>query len=255
MGLLCDMPTGPHNAEKERLLCALAASVDYHPDDTRRHHHMKEAVVFMIKHTRPGDFCGGAGGNEVRLRLCPACYYATPSRFSRCTMCWSPFISCGKFRKTEPAGAEASVDVPSTNIAQTMEAAAAAVPSTGAEEDDNLQTMTVAEPEMEVDAQPSEGEPEPDEEIPEIEEYPEDVSAETLEERRPFLLPGRTVVTDPNLLIAQTSMQPPYYPDKNAGNCVDAIRPAFACMAYCLLRTIYKDWPSTSSWLTPRTYA
>ena len=35
MGLLCDMPTGPHNAEKERLLCALAASVDYHPDDTR----------------------------------------------------------------------------------------------------------------------------------------------------------------------------------------------------------------------------
>ena len=36
MGLLCDMPTGPHNAEKERLLlCALATSVDYHPDDTR----------------------------------------------------------------------------------------------------------------------------------------------------------------------------------------------------------------------------
>ena len=80
MGLLCDMPTGPHNADKERLLCALAASVDYHPEDTRRHHHMKEAVVFMIKHTRPGDFCGGTGGNEVRLRLCPACYYATPSR-------------------------------------------------------------------------------------------------------------------------------------------------------------------------------
>ena len=103
---------------------------------------------------------------------------------------------------------------------------------------------------MEVDAQPSEGEPESDEEIPEIEEYPEDVSAETLEERRPFLLPGRTVVTDPDLLIAQTSMQPPYYPDKKAVNCVDAIRPAFAYMAYCLLRTIYKVWPSTSSWLT-----
>ena len=250
MGLLCDMPTGPRNAEKERLLCALAASVDYHPDDTRRHHHMKEAVVFMIKHTRPGDFCGGTGGNEVRLRLCPACYYATPSRFSRCTMCWSQFISCGKFRRTEPVGAEASVDVPSTNIAQTMEAAAAAVPSTGAEEDDILETMTVAEPEMEVDAQPSEGEPEPDEEIPEIAEYPEDVSAETLEERRPCLLPGRTVAKDPDLLIAQTSMQPPYYPDKKAGNCVDAIRPAFAYMAYCLLRTIYKIWPSTSSWLT-----
>ena len=55
------------------------------------------------------------------------------------------------------SGAEASVDVPSTNIAQTMEAAAAAVPATGAEEDDNLETMTVAEPEMEVEGQPSEG--------------------------------------------------------------------------------------------------
>ena len=239
MGLLCDMPTGPHNAEKERLLCALAASVDYHPEDTRRHHHMKEAVVFMIKHTRPGDFCGGTGGNEVRLRLCPACYYATPSRFSRCTMCWSQFISCGKFRRTEPE-AEASVEVPSTNIAQTMEAAAAAaVPATGAEEDENLETMTVAEPEMEVEERlPSEGEPEPDEELPDITEYQEDVSAETLEERRTFLLAGRAVITDPELLIAQTSMQPPYYPDMKTGYCVDAMPPAFAF------------WPSTSSWLT-----
>ena len=65
-----------------------------------------------------------------------------------------------------------------------------------------------------------------------------------------MLLPGCNVITDPELLIAQTSMQPPYYPDKSTGYCVDALRPAFAYMAYCLLRTMYKVWPSTSSWLT-----
>ena len=131
-----------------------------------------------------------------------------------------------------------------------MEAAAAAVPATGAEEDEQLETMTVAEPEMEVEEQPSEGEPEPDEELPDIAEYPEDVSVETLEERRPLLLPERNVITDPELLVAQTSMQPPYYPDKTTGYCADALRPAFAYMAYCLLRTMYKVWPSTSSWLS-----
>ena len=247
MSLLCDMPTGPHSAEKERLLCAPAASVDYHPDDARRRHYMKEAVVFMIKHSRPGDFGVGSGANQVRMRLCPACYHATPSRFSRCVQCWSKFISCGKFRRTEPADAETSVEVPNSNVPQTMEAAAAAVPATGAEEDEQLETMTVA---MEVEEQPSEGEPEPDEELPDITEYPEDVSVETLEERQPVLPLGRNVITDPELLIAQTSMQPPYYPDKSTGYCVDALRPAFAYMAYCLLRTMYKVWPSTSSWLT-----
>ena len=120
-----------------------------------------------------------------------------------------------------------------------MEASAAAVPAIGAEEDENLETMTVAEPETKVEErQPSEGEPEPDEELPDIIEYQEDVSAETLEERRPFLLPGRTVITDPELLIAQTSMQPPYYPDKKTGYCVDAMRPAsptwrIACFGLC----------------------
>ena len=55
MTILCEMPTGPHQAEKERLLRELAAAVDYPLNDDRREHHMREAVIFMIKHTRPGD--------------------------------------------------------------------------------------------------------------------------------------------------------------------------------------------------------
>ena len=39
MQLLCEMPSGPHNAEKEKLLRNLAAAVDYHVEDTRRYHH------------------------------------------------------------------------------------------------------------------------------------------------------------------------------------------------------------------------
>ena len=52
MQLLCDMPSGPHNAEKEKLASSnLATAVDYrHAEDARRLHYMKEAVIFMIKH-------------------------------------------------------------------------------------------------------------------------------------------------------------------------------------------------------------
>ena len=35
MQLLCEMPSGPHNAEKEKLLRNFATAVDYHHEDTR----------------------------------------------------------------------------------------------------------------------------------------------------------------------------------------------------------------------------
>ena len=72
---------------------------------------------------------------------------------------------------TEPTNA-----VPSENIAHTMEAATAAVQAEGDQElDDRLDAATSAEPEMEVDYEASEGEPEPDAEIDSIEDYPEEI--------------------------------------------------------------------------------
>ena len=115
MQLLCEMPPGPHNAEKEKLLHNLATSVDYHHEATRRHHHTKEAVIFMIKHTCPGDLLTGTGSSQIRLRLCPACYHLTPSCLSRCTTCWSLFISRGKFRRNEPVREDSPAEVPSTD--------------------------------------------------------------------------------------------------------------------------------------------
>ena len=249
MTILCEMPTGPHQAEKERLLRELAAAVDYPLNDDRREHHMREAVIFMIKHTRPGDLCVGSGNDEVRMRICPACYHATPSRFSRCTQCWSLFISCGKFRGREPAEADAPVEVPSPNIEQAMEAAAAAAP---AEDDDQLEeTMTVAEPEGEVGEQlPSDGEPEPDEEMVDISEPVEGVADETLEDRRPIIVPGRTDYINPDLQIAQAAMQPPCFYDRERGRCIDSSKNAFAYMAYFICRTICKTWPTTTSWMS-----
>ena len=131
-----------------------------------------------------------------------------------------------------------------------METATAAVPTTGPEEDDNLDAMTIAEPEMEIEVQGSEAEPEHPDDIPDVEEYPEDVSNDTIEERQPVLLPGTAPIVDPNLQMARAAMQPVFYLDNRVGNCVDAVRPAFAYMAYNLCRTIYKIWPSTTAWLT-----
>ena len=248
MQLLCEVPSGPHNAEKEKLLRNLATAVDYRHEDTRRHPHMKEAVVFMIKHAHPGDLVIDAAGSQIRMRLCPACYHLTPSCLSRCTTCWSLFISRGKFRRTEPVREESPTDVPNVNIAKSMETAAAAVPATGSEEDDHLDAMTVAEPEMEVDVQGSEAEPEHADDIPDIEEYPEEISDNSNEERQAVLLPGTTPVMDSKLQVARTAMQPVFYLDSRVGNCVDANRAAFSYAAYFVCRTIYKMWPGTDDY-------
>ena len=48
------------------------------------------------------------------------------------------------------------------------------------------------------------------------------------------------MVTDPDLMLAQASMQPVYYPEMTQGMCVDAKRPAYAYMAYFLAHTIRK---------------
>ena len=49
---------------------------------------MKEAAVFMIKRTHPGDLVMDNAGSPVRMRLCPACYHLTPSCLSRCSTCF-----------------------------------------------------------------------------------------------------------------------------------------------------------------------
>ena len=117
-------------------------------------------------------------------------------------------------------------------------------------EGDRADVATVAEPEMEVEDRQSEGEPEPDEEkLQDIPDYEEEVTQAMLDERRPLLLPGRTMVTDPHLTQAGAAMQPIYCPEMKQGKCIDAKRPAFAYMADYLVRAMYKAWPTTSSWV------
>ena len=250
MQLLCDMPSGPHNAEKERLLRELAATIDYHHEDARRQHYLKEAANFMIKRTHPGDLVMDSVGNQVRMRLCPACYHLTPSCFSRCSICWSLLVSRGKFRRQEPTREESPTEVPNANIAHTMEAAAAAVPEVGPEEDDRLDAMTVAEPEMEVDGQGSDPEPENADDLPDLDEFPEEANDNSDDTRQAVLLSGVTPVLEPRLEIARAAMQPTVYLDTRAGNCVDANRVAFAYAAYFVCRTIYKMWPGAIKWMT-----
>ena len=100
---------------------------------------------------------------------------------------------------------------------------------------------------MEVDDRQSEGEPEPDEEmLQDVVDYEEEVTPATLDERRPLLLPGRAVDTDPDLTQARAAMQPFYCPEMKQGKCIDAKRPAFAYMAYYFVRSMYKAWPTSS---------
>ena len=128
-----------------------------------------------------------------------------------------------------------------------MEAAAAAIPEAGPEEDDQLDAMTVAEPEMEVDVQGSDPEPEHTDDIPDIDEYPEEVNDNSNETRQAVLLTGVTPMLEPKLQIARTAMQPIVYLDIRAGNCIDANRAAFAYAAYSYVEPSTKCGPVPSS--------
>eukprot|EP00439_Symbiodinium_sp_Y106_P080074 s2620_g18.t2 len=231
MTILCEMPTGPHQAEKERLLRALAAAVDYPLNDDRREHHMREAVIFMIKRTP--------------MRLLPR---NTLSFLEMHAMLVAlHLVRKVQGKRTCRSGCTRGGSKPQHE--QAMEAAAAAVP---AEDDDQLEeTMTVAEPEGEVgEQQPSDGEPDPDEEMVDISEPVEGAADESLEDRRPIIVPGRTDYINPDLQIAQAAMQPLYFYDRERGRCIDSSKNAFACMAYFICRTIYKTWPTTTSWMS-----
>ena len=132
MELLCNMPAGPHAAGKERVLSQLATAVSFHHEDTRRHHYMKEGIIFLIENTRPDDLRMGGDEHGTRMRICPACYHVVPAGTSRCTSCWSQFISCGKYQGN--VRRETPSEIPSSSFAQTMEAATAAVPTLDVDE-------------------------------------------------------------------------------------------------------------------------
>ena len=87
-----------------------------------------------------------------------------------------------------------------------MEAAAAAVPEAGPEEDDRLDAMTVAEPEMEVDGQGSDPEPENPDDLSDLEELPGETNNNSDDTRQAVLLSGVTPVLEPRLEIARAAM-------------------------------------------------
>ncbi|OLP82133.1 hypothetical protein AK812_SmicGene37253 [Symbiodinium microadriaticum] len=74
-------------------------------------------------------------------------------------MLFRVFVSCGKnLRSTPPS--ETPLEIPSEDIAQTMEAAAAATSAcVNLQDDEEMDVMTTAEPEMEVDDSLTEADP------------------------------------------------------------------------------------------------
>ena len=74
---------------------------------------------------------------------------------------------------------------------------------------------------------------------------------ETLEDRRPIIVPGRTDYINPDLQIAQAAMQPPCITTTEKGD--DALIPArmrLLTWRISICRTICKTWPTTTSWMS-----
>ena len=251
MELLCDMPHGPHDASKERIIRDLTTVLEAHRENTVRHHYMDKAIKFIIKNWRPEDL--RRSDDSRRMRVCPACYNIVPACFSRCTSCWSTFISCGYYQGTSQR--ETPTEIPSERIAQTMEAAAAAVPEMTAEEQDAIERETLPEPEGVPEASvmgDDDAEQEPDAEMdtePHA-DFDDDVPDAVAQERRPVLVAGHSLSIDPELQLARTAMQTPYYHDRPNARCIDANMAALSYMAYVVCRVIHKTWSGFSKWTT-----
>ncbi|CAE7562288.1 unnamed protein product, partial [Symbiodinium microadriaticum] len=204
-----------------------------HRENTVRHHYMDKGIKFVIKNWRPEDLRRDEDGR--RMRVCPACYNIVPACFSRCTSCWSQFVSSGYYQGSPQR--ETPTEIPSDFIAQTMEAAAAAVPEAPEEEQEAMEVETVAEPE-EI-PEPSviaedDPEQEPDEEmdIEPGEDFDDAVPDAVAQERRPVFITGQSLNIDPELQLARTAMQPSYYSGKRNAHCIDANMTALSYMAY-----------------------
>ena len=139
-------------------------------------------------------------------------------------MLFRVFVSCGKnLRSTPPS--ETPLEIPSEDTAQTMEAAAAATSAcVNLQDDEEMDVMTTAEPEMEVDDSLTEADPDA--------EDLQDQHQEEVAKRRPVLLQERTLLTDPTLTQARVSLQVAYLSDAEAAQCIDPKAVSFAHVNY-----------------------
>ena len=246
----------PNSRDRDQHFCNLARAADMHPQDARRLHYINEAIKFVIKHSRPNRRRFGDTVNGLQMRICPACFRTTPSCLTRCTTCWSTFVSHGRFQQA--AQRETPLEVPDA-VEHSMAAASAAVPIV-IEEDapptiDLTEAASVAEPEgeagqasqdMEMDQQ-TVGEPEPDEEMMGSDEEEEQGE---VAERRPLITSSKLDDINPALEIARASMNPHLHSNMGTGTCVDVNPISSAYMAYVICHTMYKNWNTMAQWVT-----
>ena len=224
MSILCDLPDGPHDNEKEYRRKVLAKANGRHREDSRRQNVIKQAIQFAAGNMRPQEENRVERSAVVRTRPRPACLATVPACLSRWTRCFSVFKSSSKCQRTAPQRNSPS-EVPSEVIANALEAATATTSANANipdEEEDGA--MTVGEPEMEVDdAVDMTDEAEPDKE--QQDEYDEN------ENQDEVVLQENTHLTDLVLTQARVATQVPYYPHAPPARCIDIKAVALTHMA------------------------
>ena len=184
---------------------------------------------------RPETQIQGEGSTDIRMRLCPACYVMTPAWLSRCPTCWSLLVSCA-----HSIAAGDSFEIPSASIA--VMSSSTALDATN----DDLATATHAEPEMEVEAAPTEAEP--DEELDQdIDDDNQERDHEENSEQRPVLSAGRSCLPTrisqwhkrPCRRLTSMMLKTP-----NASTPSQWPTPIYMC--HISAQTMYKSWAATT---------
>ena len=96
MGLLCDMPSGPHDAARQEYVSRLAdyCGVPWDNVDWERYENLyKEVTDFLLLHTLPSRHARTSRDTELQFRYGPWCLESVPSCLARCAQFFSVFIS------------------------------------------------------------------------------------------------------------------------------------------------------------------
>ena len=256
--LLCDLPSSSHDGTKAAIINQLSEYFGAEWSQINMDHYYAtydDAGEFVILHSPPPLEARTSRDRNIRFRLCPWCLRDTPPCLSRCTFCFSVFVSRGTYQRVE-TNADAPMEVPHEAIASAREASATAIVIEDDEMEDEPQpeveidndvtmeagdTHTIAEPECELDLdmdfEEGAGEGATEAHIQEV------------QSRTPVLLYDTQFYIDPEQAHYRQGLVVNVYPNAEPANMTDPHTDYAKYMAYIIIVLIYKNWLTYSKWL------
>ena len=256
--LLCDLPSSVHDGTKEALINQLFEYVGAEWSQVNMTHYhatYDDAVEFVILHSPPPLTARTSRDRNIRYRLCPWCLRNTPSCMSRCSFCFSIFVSRGTYQRVE-SNADAPMEVPHEAIASSRAAATDAILIEDDEMEEEPQAELDADNDVNMDGDDRHTVAEPEGELDldiDFEEGGGEGADEShmheVQSRTPVLLFDTQFHTDPEQAHYRQGLMVNVFPNAEPASMTDPHTDYAKHMAYIIVVLIYKNWLTYAKWL------